>query len=217
MNHEKIRESAGEISELSRESKTTTGHLGAFSVMSAVAGVVPLPFVTDPALHQIRGALCQSVLSRHGLVLTAEARRILVEEDALMAGKARSAFGRVAAFATGRLLARWTPFFGIVSPAVAASNTFVLGSLLDRYCVRHRSIASIRFEKSEAEVVRRAIDVAWRTVLAREESSALGEVGIASEDFRSTRERLFDAFLIRAASVPDWAVHRLERAFDRSF
>ena len=95
MNHAKNREATGEISEIARESKTTTGHLGAFSVMSAVAGVVPLPFVTDPALHQIRGALCHSVLSKHGLVLTADARRILCEEDALMAGEARSAYGSV--------------------------------------------------------------------------------------------------------------------------
>ena len=54
--------------------KPVTGRLGMVTAMSLAAGTIPLPLLPERALRHIRGALAHEVVSRHGLVLSSDAR-----------------------------------------------------------------------------------------------------------------------------------------------
>src|SRR4051794_34673723 len=57
------------------------GRLGTYTMLGAVTGVVPLPWLPDVVARRIRGALVHDLTSRHGLSITPEARAALVEPE----------------------------------------------------------------------------------------------------------------------------------------
>src|SRR5258706_11065767 len=89
------------------------GRLGVYTALGAGAGTVPLPWLPDTLAKRIRGALAQDIAARHGVSLTTEARTLLSEPEPRDA--ARGVFGQAVKFATGKLLARFTPL-GFLPP-----------------------------------------------------------------------------------------------------
>ena len=57
------------------------GRLGVLTGASLLVGFIPLPFVPDRVIRQLRGAIVHDVSSRHGISLTTEARRALAARD----------------------------------------------------------------------------------------------------------------------------------------
>src|SRR5260370_121218 len=55
------------------------GRLGVYAAIGATVGTVPLPWVPAALVRRVRGALVRDVAARHGLVLSAEARRVLAD------------------------------------------------------------------------------------------------------------------------------------------
>src|SRR5512140_298750 len=83
------------------------GRLGTYSALGAAAGAVPLPWVPDVVARRIRGALAHDVAGRHGLSLTAEARKVLAEPSGVEGP--RSFAGQAAQYIAGKVLSRVGP------------------------------------------------------------------------------------------------------------
>src|SRR5262245_21787390 len=97
------------------------GRLGVYTALGAAAGTVPLPWLPDAVAKRIRGALAQDIAARHGVSLTTEARQLLAEPEAR--DGARGVLGQAVKFATGKVLARFTPL-GFLPPLRSAAQTF---------------------------------------------------------------------------------------------
>jgi hypothetical protein len=187
------------------------GRLGTYTMLGAVCGVVPLPWVPDATVRRVRGALVHDVTSRHGLSLTHEARTILVEPNG--SEGPRGFLKQGATFAISRVLGRIGPF-AFIPPVRSALGTYVLGHLLQRYLETARTQRSVRIDVEEARRVRRAIDQALIYALTTEAGASREEPLRAPEDLREGSEQLVDGVLISIASMPGWLVRRLDAAFD---
>lgn len=187
------------------------GRLGTYTLLGAVTGVVPLPWVPDAMVRRVRGALVHDLTSRHGLSLTPEARSVLVEPAGTEGP--RGFVGQGVTFAVTRVLGRFGPL-AAVAPVRTGLGTFVLGHLLQRYLETARIQRSIRIEIEEARRIRRAIDQALVYALTTEGKHARGGVSYPPEDLRDASTQLVDGVLISLASAPGWLVRRLEAAFD---
>ena len=196
---------------VAKENALGVGSLGIYAALGAVTGTVPLPWVPDSLARRVRGALAQDVVARRGLSLTPAARAIFAASDPSDA--TRGVFGHVVRYATGKLLARFTPL-GFLPPLRVAAKTFALGYLLERYLETKRDDRAIRIDADEALRVRKAIDQAVVSVLKSDlRMSELPRV-VSAEDLRDSTTQLVDGVIIAAAGVPDWVVRRLNAAFD---
>ncbi len=187
------------------------GRLGTYTMLGAVCGVVPLPWIPDAAVRRVRGALVHDLTSRHGLSLTPEARTLLVEPNGTEGPRGLLKTG--ARYALGKVLGRFGPF-GLIGPVRSALGTYALGHLLQRYLQASRLERSVRIDIEEARRVRRAIDQATIYALTTEARPSREESPHAPEDLREKNEQVVDGVLISIASMPGWLVRRLEAAFD---
>jgi uncharacterized protein (DUF697 family) len=210
------KDDADRISETKRSdvvgrSQLGGGRLGTYTVLGAVCGVVPLPWVPDATVRRVRGALVHDLTSRHGLSLTHEARTILVEPNGTEGPQGFLKQG--ATFAITRVLGRIGPF-AFIPPVRSALGTYVLGHLLQRYLETARTARAVRIDVEEARRVRRAIDQALLYALTTEARPSREDAPYAPEDLREGNEQLVDGVLISIASMPGWLVRRLDAAFD---
>ena len=187
------------------------GRLGTYTMLGAVCGVVPLPWVPDATVRRVRGALVHDLTSRHGLSLTPEARMLLVEPNGTEGP--RGLLKQGARFAVGKVLGRFGPF-ALIGPVRSALGTYALGHLLERYLGSSRTERSVRIDIEEARRVRRAIDQALVYALTTEARPSREDSPHAPEDMRDKGDQVIDGVLISIASMPGWLVRRLEAAFD---
>jgi hypothetical protein len=187
------------------------GRLGTYTALGAVCGVVPLPWVPDATVRRVRGALVHDLTSRHGLSLTHEARKILIEPNGTEGP--RGFLKQGASFAISRVLGRVGPF-AFIPPVRSALGTYVLGHLLQRYLETARTVRAVRIDVEEARRVRRAIDQALIYALTTEARASREDPPYAPEDLREGNEHIVDGVLISIASMPGWLVRRLDAAFD---
>jgi len=198
-------------SDLVGRSQLGGGRLGTYTVLGAVCGVVPLPWIPDATVRRVRGALVHDLTSRHGLSLTHEARTVLVEPNGTEGP--RGFLKQGATFAISRVLGRVGPF-AFIPPVRSALGTYVLGHLLQRYLETARTVRAVRIDVEEARRVRRAIDQALIYALTTEAKASREDAPYAPEDLREGSEQLVDGVLISIASMPGWLVRRLDAAFD---
>jgi hypothetical protein len=187
------------------------GRLGTYTALGAVCGIVPLPWVPDATVRRVRGALVHDLTSRHGLSLTHEARKVLIEPNGTEGP--RGFLKQGASFAISRVLGRVGPF-AFIPPVRSALGTYVLGHLLQRYLETARTIRAVRIDVEEARRVRRAIDQALIYALTTEAKASREDPPYAPEDLREGNEHIVDGVLISIASMPGWLVRRLDAAFD---
>ena len=198
-------------SDLVGRSQLGNSRLGTYTVLDAVCGIVPLPWIPDATVRRVRGALVHDLTSRHGLSLTHEARTILVEPNGTEGP--RGFLKQGATFAISRVLGRVGPF-AFIPPVRSALGTYVLGHLLQRYLETARTVRAVRIDVEEARRVRRAIDQALIYALTTEANGSREDAPFAPEDLRNNGEQLVDGVLISIASMPGWLVRRLDAAFD---
>lgn len=187
------------------------GRLGTYTVLGAVCGVVPLPWIPDATVRRVRGALVHDLTARHGLSLTPEARSVLVEPAGTEGP--RGFLSQGVKFAVTKVLGRFGPF-ALIPPVRSALGTFVLGHLLTRYLEIARTQRSVRIDIEEARRVRRAIDQAMLYALTTEAHPSREDPPFPPEDMREPNEQLVDGVLISIANMPGWLVRRLDAAFD---
>jgi hypothetical protein len=186
------------------------GRLGAFTLLGAAAGSVPLPWVPTALLRRVRGALVQDLAARHGLALSPEARAALAEPSrrARPPGATREAMRYLAI----RTLRRIGPV-RVLPPVQTALDTFVLGRLFARYLAT-RSETARRIDEIEAVEVRHIIDAALLRALTAEVDTDTDALAAPTEDFRDEWTQAVDGALIATAGVPSWLVRHLDSAFD---
>ncbi len=205
------RMSATKRSDLVGRSQLGGGRLGTYTVLGAVCGIVPLPWVPDATVRRVRGALVHDLTSRHGLSLTHEARTILIEPNGTEGP--RGFLKQGATFAISRVLGRVGPF-AFIPPVRSALGTYVLGHLLQRYLETARTVRAVRIDVEEARRVRRAIDQALIYALTTEVKGSREDPSFGPEDLRNNSTQIVDGVLISIASIPGWLVRRLDAAFD---
>ena len=188
-----------------------SGRLAILTGLSLAASALPVPLLPDRVILQIRGAIAQDVAARHGLSLTAEARRSFAEsrQDSPMGDILKRGIG----FLSKTFVKKLSPLTSLFT-ASAAVEVFALGHLLDRYLDRHRSTGSVRIQAEEAREVRRMIEAAvvraFSPALRPEPVPLLPQV----EDLRDEFTRWVDTVLLSSASVPAYLERRLDAAFD---
>lgn len=187
------------------------GRLGTYTLMGAATGIVPLPWLPDAVARRVRGALVHDIASRHGVSLTPEARKALVEPESETGSRGYLKQGLT--FAVTRVLGRFGPL-GAIRPIRSAVGTFVLGHLFHRYLDLARAVRSVRMDVEEARKVRRAIDQALVYALTTDAKPSRESAPFAPEDLREQSTAIVDGVIIGIASLPDWVVRRLDAAFD---
>jgi hypothetical protein len=194
----------------SRSQPDTSGRLGAFTLLGAAAGSVPLPWVPTALLRRVRGALVQDLAARHGLALSPEARAALAEPSrrSRPPGATREAMRYLAI----RTLRRIGPV-RVLPPVRTALDTFVLGRLFARY-LSSRSETTRRIDENEAVEIRHLIDGALLRALTADVGTDTDALAAPNEDFRDELTQAVDGALIATAGVPSWLVRHLDTAFD---
>jgi hypothetical protein len=187
------------------------GRLGTYTVLGAATGVVPLPWVPDAIARRLRGALIHDLTARHGLSITPDARKVLVEGEDEPTSRRYLKAGAV--FAATRVLGRFGPL-ALLAPVRSAIGTFVLGHLVQRYLEVVRTTRSVRIDVEEARRIRSSIDRALVEAVTTEGRGAPEDRPFASEDLRDPTTQLVDGIFISIASAPGWLVRRLDAAFD---
>lgn len=189
------------------------GRLAVYTALGASVGALPLPWVPNTLLRQVRGALVQDYAVRYGLSLSREAREVLSEPGGQEGG--RGFLSQMAGYLGARLavktLTRFGPV-GLVWPLRDGIRTYALGHLFDRYLGSARSERAIRIDAQEARRVRRAIDGALVRAVTVEASRPAEPAAI--DDQRDLATSLVDGFLSLAAGLPDRLVRRVDAAFD---
>jgi len=185
--------------------------IGVYTALGTLSGVVPLPWLPEAVVRQIRGTLAHEVATRHGLSLTPEARRILASTSGVEGprGMVAEAF----MFASTKVLGRFGPL-GVLSPVRFGVTTFLLGHLFQRYLETVRRDRAVRVDAEEARRIRRALDQAILYVFTTEVDREKFEIPRASEDLRDGTTQLLDSVLISLANLPSWLVRRVEASFD---
>jgi len=188
-----------------------SGRLAILSGLSLAAAAIPVPFLPDRVVYQIRGAVVQDIASRHGLSLTTDARRILAESrgDSPVREALKGALG----FLSKTILRRLGPVAAIMS-ASSAVEVFTLGHLFERYLDRHRGSNTLRIHGDEARALRKLLDAA--TTRAVSPSLRPDPVPLLPgvEDLRDEFTRWVDTVLLLSASLPGYVERRLDAAFD---
>lgn len=196
-----------------RASGPPPGKLESFAVLGAFVGTVPLPWVPDVLARRLRGALVQDVASRHGVVLSSDARQMLADPTATKAkrGPLRQAFG----FLSKKLLIRFGPL-ALLPPLRSALETYVLGYLFDRYLARVDRTDRMRVDGEEARVVRQAIERAVLRVVSPEGGLQWPAMPLPREESRDEITQALDGLLSATTTIPSWLLERLASAFDEA-
>jgi len=196
----------------SRNPEQPLGRLGAFTLLSAAAGGVPLPWIPSALTRRVRGALVQDIAARHGLSLTAEARTAL--SDPNRSERVNRATREAMRYLAIRMLGRFGPV-RLLAPFRTALSTFVLGHLFTRY-VSNRQETGTRIEEAEAGTLRERIDRATINALMAGVEVDFDPDGSGGgvEELRDEVTQAVDGVLIATAAVPSWLVRRLDAAFD---
>jgi hypothetical protein len=189
------------------------GRVGTYAMLGAAAGSVPLPWLPDAVARRVRGALAQDIAARHGLSITREARDLLAEPAGTEGP--RGIGGQAIRFFTRRVLGRFGPL-AMVGPLRGGLETFVLGHLFSRYLEGARFERSARIDVEEARVVRRAIDRALILSVSPEVHAHVDAAPRPPEELRDGPTQMLDSVLMTFASAPEWALRRLEAAFDEA-
>jgi hypothetical protein len=188
------------------------GRLGTYTALGAATGIVPLPWIPDAIARRLRGALVHDLVSRHGLSLTPEARKALVDPVGDEEG-AKRYLKAGALFAATRVLGRFGPL-ALFAPIRSAIGTFVLGHLVERYVETYRTTRSLRIEVDEARKLRSTIDRAFVEAITTDGGRAPEDPPYAVDELRDGTTQVVDGVFISIASVPGWLVRRLDAAFD---
>ncbi|HTJ81751.1 MAG TPA: hypothetical protein VL400_08490 [Polyangiaceae bacterium] len=188
-----------------------SGRLAILSGLSLAASAIPVPFLPDRVVFQIRGAVVQDIAARHGLSLTTDARRILAEASS--ESPVRDVLKGALGFLSKTVLRRLGPLAAVMS-AAAAVEVFTLGHLFERYLDRHRGSNTVRIHADEARALRKLVDAA----AVRAISPALRPDPVpllpGVEDLRDEFTRWVDTVLLLSASLPGYVERRLDTAFD---
>jgi plasmid stability protein len=188
-----------------------TSRMGAYSVLGALTAAVPLPWVPDQMLKRVRSTLLHDVAARHGLSMSEEARTILSEPWS--SDLQRSLLAQAARFALRRVTTRLGPL-GWLAPVRSAASTFIVGHLFERYLETARTSRAIRIDENEARTLRAAMDRTLKLFITLDVTSPLAGMAAAPEDLRNGTTQMIDGVILSLASLPAWAVKRLEAAFD---
>jgi hypothetical protein len=189
----------------------TTGRLALLTGFSVAASAIPLPFLPDRVIVQVRGAIVQDVVARHALSLTTDARAALAKTsaDAPMRDLVRKGI----AVLSKTILKRLGPL-ALISTAASGVEAYALGLLLEHYIEHHRPRGAVRIHAEEARELRDRIDRAIVRAVSpnlRPEPLPLLPGG---EDLRDELTRWIDTVILAGASFPAYLERRLTSAFD---
>ncbi|MFO0613213.1 MAG: hypothetical protein U0414_11515 [Polyangiaceae bacterium] len=191
--------------------RPTSGRLALLTGFSLAASAIPLPFLPDRVIAQVRGAIAQDVVERHGLSLTIDARKALARTsaDAPVRELVRKGIGVLSKTVFKRL----GPL-ALVSTAASGVEVFALGLLFEHYVANVRPRGAVRVHAEEAREVRDRIDRAITRAFSpsvRPEPLPLLPGG---EDLRDELTRWLDTAILAGASFPAYLERRLVAAFD---
>jgi hypothetical protein len=189
----------------------TSGRLAILTGLSLAASAIPIPFLPDRVVVQIRGAIAQDVASRHGLSLTTDARTSFshTSGDAPVRAVIRKGIGIL----SKTILKRLGPLAALSSAATGV-EVFALGLLLDHYVVHHRKSSAVRIHAEEAREVRDRIDRSIVRALSPSLNPQPVPLLPGVEDLRDEFTRWMDTALLLGASFPAYVERRLLSAFD---
>lgn len=191
-------------------SSAPSGRLAVLTAYALAANAIPLPFIPDRVLARVRGAIVHDVVSRHGLSLTSDARKLLADPSS----EQRTRLVRAAEGVARQLLRRLRPL-GALDAAARGIEVYALGHLLDRYIREVRPAATVRMHLEEARRVREAIDKSVLRSLSPTLRPNETTLAHAVEDLRDEFTRWVDAVLLTSAALPSYVERRLEAAFDQ--
>ena len=187
-----------------------TGKLAVLSAASMGALALPLPVLPERVVGRLRGAIAHDIAARHGLSITADARKLLADPSRQVGPSklAQSALEMI-----GRTLLSRGPF-GALASVAGGIEVYAFGHLFERYLTRVRSSQAVRIGIDEAKLIRQHID---RSIL-RLFSPYLRPASITMqdlvEDLRDEFTRWVDTAILTSASLPSYFERRLEAAFD---
>ncbi len=189
----------------------TSGRLAILTGLSAAASAIPLPFLPDRVVLQIRGAIVQDVASRHGLSLTTDARTALAQTagESPVRQVAKNAIG----FLSKTIVKKLGPLAAL-STASSAIEVFALGLLFEHYVLHHRASGAVRINAEEAREARHRIDKAVVRALSPNLRPQAVPLLPGVEDLRDEFTRWVDSALLLGASLPSYVERRLLAAFD---
>jgi hypothetical protein len=185
------------------------GRVAMLGGLAALADAIPLPFLPDRLIAQVRGSVVQEIASRHGLVLVTDARAHLARASA---EKDAKALRRALDFLVRRVLRRVG--LGPIGPALRGFDVYALGILFDRYLRTERTADGPRIYTDEARSARALIDRAIALFLSPSFRPNHDSVLDETEDLRDAWTRRLDTLLLAGASLPAYLRARLEAAFD---
>ena len=188
------------------------GRIGTFAAVCAAVAAVPLPWLPEAMAQRIRGSLAHDVAARHGVSLSAQARKVLSESSRRSAASGLSAYAL--RFLASALLARIGPL-AVVVPLQSAVSTLALGHLLDHYFSAIRTERRVRVEEAEALRIREAIDTALRRIVLTH-APMVPSHAPPPDDRRDSMTRALDGVLSAVAGGPEWILRRLDAAFDEA-
>src|SRR5262245_29505385 len=188
----------------------SSGRLAVLTAYAIVANTIPVPFLPERVLARIRGAIVQDVVSRHGLSVTTDARKILAEPSS----DQRTRLARAAEGVARQILQRLGPLAAL-SAVSRGIEVYALGHLLDRYLREARPSATVRMHLEEAQKIRGAIDKAVLRSLSPTLRPSETTMASSHEDLRDEFTRWVDAALLTSAALPSYVERRLEAAFDQ--
>lgn len=181
------------------------------TAMSLTAGMVPLPFIPDRILRQIRGAVVHDAAARHAISLSSDARDLLADPSS--GDRMRAVLRKGAEMLLRRVLRRLGPLAPL-GTAARAFEVFALGHLAERYFRTLRTKNGLRVCDHEARLLRKAIDeTVIRALYPSTEPRAL-LLGDSVEDLRDELTRWIDTVLLYSATLPSYIERRLDAAFD---
>lgn len=189
----------------------TSGRLAILTGLSLAASAIPIPFLPDRVVFQVRGAVVQDVASRHGLSLTSDGRRALAE--ASHESPIRLGLKRGLGFISKTFVKKLSPLATLFT-ASAAVEVYAIGHLFDRYLELHRGSKSVRVHGEEARLVRKLIDAALLRALSPSLQASPVPLLPPVEDLRDEFTRWLDTLLLTGAGLPSYIERRLDSAFD---
>jgi hypothetical protein len=188
-----------------------SGRLAILAGLSLAASAIPVPFLPDRVVVQIRGAIVHDLAGRHGVSLTTEGRAALAETSA--ESPMKDLFKRGLGILSKTFVKKLSPLTAFFT-ASSAVEVFALGHLFDRYLELHRGSRSVRMSGEEARAVRKLIEGA----VAKAFSPSLQAEALPSlppvEDLRDEFTRWADTLLLAGAGLPSYLERRLNAAFD---
>lgn len=175
--------------------------LAMYGLLAGVARLGLPPMVDTPVVRTLRGAMVDRLARSYGVVLTAGARRILVdiEETATIRGNVTQGVRWV--------IERFVPGGRAVDAVANLYRTYGAGLLLRRYFETHRQPADPVFSEIEAERVRAGLRNALRLLEAERAQEIVDAIAIpvrTASDVPavSTLERWTEAVAATLAEAP---------------